>query len=153
MIIQAFMPTNAVMNYQALLAAGSYLTMELRARGCLVTDGSWFWAKVQIHGSLFWANTRSSLSTSSGDSHKLATHSEPPESGRAPHHRAFVIFVINKKFCQKMVSACYVNAERLRRSLKFSTSAGSTAWVSEDRAHSIEESAREEGRVHASSAA
>ena len=52
-IIQAFMPTNAVMNYQALLAAGSYLTMELRARGCLVTDGSWFWAKVQIHGSLF----------------------------------------------------------------------------------------------------
>ncbi|CAE7948322.1 unnamed protein product [Symbiodinium sp. KB8] len=84
-------------------AIGSYLVLELRARGCIV-----------VHGSSFWSKIACDLTQSHDGMFRLSNEQHGNGDLHARFKRAFAIYE-KQLFSEKMVSACFLNPDQIRR--------------------------------------
>ena len=84
-------------------AMGSYLMLELRARGCIV-----------IHGSSFWSKIACDLHQSHECVYKLSNEPHGEGDNHIRFRRAFAVYE-KQLFSEKMVMACLLNPEQLQK--------------------------------------
>ncbi|CAE7949678.1 unnamed protein product [Symbiodinium sp. KB8] len=139
-------------------AVGAYLTLQLRLRGCIV-----------VHGSSFWCKILRSLKESQSGSHVFSADKITEHEPQKHHHRGLAIYE-KQLFCEKMISACFLNTQQLNvwenllhqkivdtkrfqeicmdfTQLHFSSTVNLNAWVSRGRRREIEEENRRDDMV------
>ena len=90
-------------NFIGFHAMGSYLMLELRARGCIV-----------IHGSSFWSKIACDLHQSHDCVYKLSNEPHGEGDNHIRFRRAFAVYE-KQLFSEKMVMAGLLNPEQLQK--------------------------------------
>ena len=84
-------------------AMGSYVMLELRARGCIV-----------IHGSSFWSKIACDLHQSHDAVYRLSNETHGEGDNHVRFRRAFAVYE-KQLFSEKMVTACFLDPEQLNK--------------------------------------
>ena len=139
--------------FQGYAHACSFVATELQLRGCVV-----------VHGSSFWCKLVSSLTQAEYGTHVVNTDQVAPNDPHHHHHRAFAVYE-KRLFYEKMIAACYVDPQVLRRCqelmhskaieiprfkdkgsdktrLHFASTMDSSRWISSERLQAMEEETR-----------